>query len=74
MNRSVSHRINVLVLFASVLAVALGSTPAEAAELAPKPNFVVVLADDLGYGDLACYGHPRIKTPNLDRLAEEGCG
>jgi arylsulfatase A len=72
MNRSVSHRINVLVLFASVLAVALGSTPAEAAGVARKPNFVVVLADDLGYGDLACYGHPRIKTPNLDRLAEEG--
>ncbi|GIW81547.1 MAG: arylsulfatase [Gemmatales bacterium] len=39
---------------------------------APMPNFVVVLADDLGYGDLACYGHRRIKTPNLDRLAKEG--
>ncbi len=44
MNRSVSHRINVLVLFASVLAVALGSTPAEAAGVARKPNFVVVPA------------------------------
>ena len=72
MNRSVSHRINALVLFASVLAVALGSTPAEAAKPARKPNFLIVLADDLGYGDLACYGHPRIKTPNLDRLADEG--
>ena len=38
-----------------------------------KPNVVVILADDLGYGDLGCYGATRIKTPNLDRLAREGC-
>ena len=37
-----------------------------------RPNFLIVLADDLGYGDLAGYGHPRIKTPNLDRLARDG--
>ncbi len=37
-----------------------------------KPNFVFILADDLGYGDLSCYGAPDIKTPNLDRLAAEG--
>ena len=37
-----------------------------------KPNMVIVLCDDLGYGDLSCYGHPHIKTPNLDRLADEG--
>jgi arylsulfatase A len=43
----------------------------EAAETRP-PNFVVILADDLGYGDLACYGHPTIRTPNLDRMAREG--
>ena len=35
-------------------------------------NFVVIFCDDLGYGDLACYGHPTIHTPNLDRMAEEG--
>lgn len=38
----------------------------------PKPNVVFILADDLGYGDLGCYGQQRIKTPNLDRLAAEG--
>lgn len=37
-----------------------------------KPNVVVVLADDLGYGDLSCYGHKVIQTPNLDRFAKEG--
>lgn len=39
---------------------------------AHKPNIVVVLCDDLGYGDLACYGHAHIKTAHIDQLAEEG--
>src|SRR6476646_2321449 len=37
-----------------------------------KPNIIFILADDLGYGELGCYGQRRIKTPNLDRLASEG--
>ncbi|MCA9218362.1 MAG: sulfatase-like hydrolase/transferase [Planctomycetales bacterium] len=37
-----------------------------------RPNIVVILCDDLGYGDLECYGHPHIKTPHLNRLAETG--
>ena len=37
-----------------------------------KMNVIYILADDLGYGDLGCYGQKIIKTPNIDRLAEEG--
>jgi len=36
------------------------------------PNMILLFADDFGFGDLACYGHPYAKTPNLDKLAEEG--
>ena len=38
-----------------------------------KPtNFIIFLTDDMGWGDLACYGHPVIQTPHLDKFAEEG--
>lgn len=42
------------------------------ANAAPVPNIVFILADDLGYGDLSCYGQQRFRTPNIDRLAREG--
>ncbi|MGC4003078.1 MAG: arylsulfatase [Pirellulales bacterium] len=43
-----------------------------AVEPATKPNVIVILADDVGYGDLSCYGATKIATPNLDKLAAQG--
>jgi arylsulfatase A-like enzyme len=56
-------------LFWAVLGILVAGSMAEA----QRPlNVVIIMADDLGYGDLACYGHPSIRTPNLDRMAREG--
>lgn len=51
-----------------VLNVALNSSAAEPT----RPNIIFILADDLGYGDLGCYGQQKIRTPHIDRLAKEG--
>jgi arylsulfatase A len=52
-----------------MVSLVLSSTTAFAA---PKANLVIIFADDLGYGDLGCYGSPVIRTPHLDRMAAEG--
>jgi len=39
---------------------------------AERPNFVIIFVDDVGYGDVGCFGSKRIKTPNLDRMAAQG--
>ena len=54
------------------------ATPASIGRLAAgvahadKPNFILIFADDQGYGDLSCFGSKTIRTPNIDRLADEG--
>lgn len=53
----------------ALLAALLAVAPAVAAD---KPNVIVVLVDDFGYADPACYGNTMAKTPNMDRLAKEG--
>lgn len=56
-----------------LLSSALKSEQAQAGEAdSALPNFVVFLTDDQGWGDLGCYGHPRIQSPNLDQFAKQG--
>lgn len=54
-----------------LLAAWLVIVPSHAADQRP-PNVIIILADDLGYGDLSCYGHPKFKTPRIDQMATEG--
>ena len=58
--------------FAFLLTALLLTSVARPQTALAKPNVVIIFADDLGYGDLGCYGHPTISTPNLDRMAAEG--
>jgi arylsulfatase A-like enzyme len=57
---------SISLLFACILAFG------QASERDKPFNFVIIFADDLGYGDLGAYGHPTIRTPHLDRMAQEG--
>jgi arylsulfatase A-like enzyme len=62
---------NIMIRIISLFAGALFASGAAAAD-PPRPNIVFILADDLGYADLGCYGSKSIKTTNVDRLAKQG--
>ena len=57
--------------FTTLLLTLLTALTLQAAD-ATRPNILFIFADDWGWGDLSCHGHPYVKTPNLDRLAREG--
>jgi len=59
-------------LAAGALVIFAGGSPFNSMAASQLPNIIIIIADDLGYGDLGCYGHPTIRTPNLDRMAAEG--
>src|SRR3954471_1045113 len=59
-------------ILTAVAVLALGVLTQPRSPAAEKPNIVFLLADDLGYGDLGCTGHPYAKSPAIDRLAKEG--
>ena len=59
------------VLFACLI-LTFAPQSASTARAGDQPNILFILADDWGWGDLSCHGHPYVKTPNIDRLAKEG--
>ena len=65
------RRVGAIVPTIACLAMILSACSIDAAERG-QPNIILINADDLGYGDLGCYGATRLQTPNIDRLAKEG--
>ncbi|MBN2813660.1 MAG: sulfatase-like hydrolase/transferase [Bacteroidales bacterium] len=59
-------------LFLPLLVIGCSNEKPEPVKEPQRPNIIYILADDLGYGDLSCYGQQRFSTPNIDRLAEDG--
>ena len=69
----IDHAARILgVVVAAIGGCGLYVSAAVAADAAPRPNIIFILADDIGYGDFGCYGATTIKTPHVDRLAREG--
>ena len=61
-----------MLILVSSLFLFAGCSGGKKAKKQEKPNIVFIMADDLGYGELGCYGEEKIETPNIDKLAERG--
>jgi arylsulfatase A-like enzyme len=68
----ISFRTTAVRLLVGVVVVSAVCGASRVGEAAEKPSILFILADDLGYGDVGCYGQARLRTPNIDRLAAEG--
>ncbi len=76
MNKSLNRRNFLKITGATALGAVLAGCTDEllqsANSTADKPNFIIIFCDDLGYGDLGCFGSKKHRTPNIDRMADEG--
>src|SRR5580692_4014767 len=71
-NRRLTRRQTLASLAVAPFAFLSGTRDEKAQQTAAKPNILFIMADDLGFADLSCYGRPDYKTPNIDRLAAQG--
>ena len=76
MNKSLNRRNFLKIAGATALGAVLAGCTDELVQSAnnpaEKPNFIIIFCDDLGYGDLGCFGSKKHRTPNIDRMADEG--
>ena len=61
-----------LALLSSAVGAGTSAMAQKAGKHLNKPNVIIILADDLGYGDIECYGAKNVHTPNINRLAQSG--